>query len=64
LPESASVLLDAAEGFRIASWLRAGLGRSQVEPNTLDKFHQELLRGAFASIQALVELTTSHFGLD
>ncbi|MBN8733503.1 MAG: hypothetical protein J0L64_23415, partial [Acidobacteria bacterium] len=63
IPEHEAALTDAAEAFRIASSLRARLGRDLIEPAALDKYDRWLLRRVFAAIHALIELTTNRWSL-
>ncbi|MEZ5357042.1 MAG: putative nucleotidyltransferase substrate binding domain-containing protein, partial [Bryobacteraceae bacterium] len=63
-PESAEILMDAAEAFRTVCWLRARLGGPVVEPATLTKIDQGLLSSAFAAIHELLALTASRFGFE
>jgi CBS domain-containing protein len=60
-PAEAAILRDAAEAFRVALYYRTLAGGSRIEPRTLGKFDQRLLKTAFSSIQSLLEFTASTF---
>ncbi len=67
MPRGASVLLEAAEAFRIASYQvarvsrQSGVTSSLIEPSTLNRYDQRRLKTAFNAIQGLLELTATAF---
>ncbi|MEP7270092.1 MAG: putative nucleotidyltransferase substrate binding domain-containing protein [Acidobacteriota bacterium] len=67
LPKGSSVLLEAAEAFRMASYqiarasLQAGVTTALIRPSTLSRYDQRRLKTAFSSIQDLLELTATAF---
>ncbi|MCU1235326.1 MAG: nucleotidyltransferase [Candidatus Solibacter sp.] len=60
-PEGAAILREAAEAFRIALYCRTLAGGSRIDPSTLGKFDQRLLKTAFSSVQHLLEYTAATF---
>lgn len=67
LPRAATVLLEAAEAFRVASWqltrsrLRGLDAMRSIQPSTLSRYDQRRLKTAFSAIQNLLELTGTAF---
>jgi CBS domain-containing protein len=60
-PPGATILRDAAEAFRVALYYQTLAGGSRIEPCTLGKFDQRLLKTMFTSIERLLEFTASTF---
>ena len=60
-PEGAAILHEASEAFRIALYYQTLAGSSRIDPGTLGKFDQRLLKTAFFSVQNLLEFTASTF---
>jgi len=58
-PESAALLREAAEAFRIGLYYQAFSDGARINPAKLAKFDQTLLKTAFASIQRFLEFTVS-----
>jgi CBS domain-containing protein len=69
LPGRESLFRDALEGFRVAllhaarAVLRSGSGAGAIDPSTLDKYDQQLLKSTFRAILELLEFTARHFDL-
>ncbi|HEY4362452.1 MAG TPA: putative nucleotidyltransferase substrate binding domain-containing protein [Bryobacteraceae bacterium] len=62
-PAHAAVYKDAVEAFRFALYHQAVAGTAVIEPSTLGRLDQRLMKTAFASILRLLELTASRFEL-
>lgn len=70
LPQYASILNDAADGWRILayhhalSWVSMQDDNAVIRPPRLDRFEQRLLKTAFDSTRRFLELTASVYNIN
>lgn len=60
-PEAAAILREAAHAFRIGLYYQALAGSPRIDPGTLGKFDQLLLKAAFSSIQRFLQFIDTKF---
>jgi signal-transduction protein with cAMP-binding, CBS, and nucleotidyltransferase domain len=60
-PEAEATLREAADAFRVGLYYQCSTGGDRLNPSTLGKFDQLLLKTTFASIQRFLDFTVSRF---
>lgn len=60
-PEAASTIREAMDAFRIGLYYQCVSGSNDLDPATLNKFDQLLLKTAFAAIHRFLEFTVRTF---
>jgi CBS domain-containing protein len=62
-PAESAIFEEAAAAFRAALYFEAIAGQSLIDPATLGRHDQRVLKTAFASVQRLLEFTIQVFTL-
>jgi signal-transduction protein with cAMP-binding, CBS, and nucleotidyltransferase domain len=62
-PARSALFEEAAAAFRAALYFEALAGNSAIDPSLLGRYDQRVLKTAFASVQRLLEFTTTAFTL-
>jgi CBS domain-containing protein len=62
-PAQSAIFEEAGAAFRAALYFEALAGQSSIDPSLLGRYDQRVLKTAFASVQRLLEFTTTAFTL-